>query len=54
VSAKALFDRLMSILVKPRPAVQVGDYYGPRPRTELADPVTEPVVAPAPPGTVLL
>jgi DNA-binding response OmpR family regulator len=53
VSAKALFDRLMSILVKPRPAVQVGDYYGPRPRTELADPVTEPVVARAPPDTLL-
>lgn len=53
VSARALFDRLMSILVKPRPAVQLGDYYGPRPRTELADPVTEPPAAPAPPGTLL-
>lgn len=54
VSAKALFDRLMSIVVKPRPVVQVGDYYGPRPRIDLTDPVTEPVVAPPPPGTILV
>ena len=54
VSAKALFDRLVSILAKPRPVVQVGDYYGPRPRTEIADPFTEPVAAPAPPGTILV
>jgi CheY-like chemotaxis protein len=32
VSAKALFDRLISILLKPRESVQVGDYYGPAPR----------------------
>lgn len=53
VSAKALFDRLMSIVVKPRPVVHVGDYYGPQPRTELTDPATELDVAPAPPGTLL-
>ena len=32
VSAKALFDRLVSILLKPRASVRVGKYYGPVPR----------------------
>ena len=32
VSAKALMDRLISILLKPRPNVRIGDYYGPEPR----------------------
>ena len=32
VSAKALLDRLISILLKPRESVQVGGYYGPAPR----------------------
>ena len=32
VSAKALMDRLVSILAKPRASVRVGDYYGPEPR----------------------
>ncbi len=32
VSAKALFDRLISILLKPRESVQFGEYYGPAPR----------------------
>jgi two-component system, chemotaxis family, chemotaxis protein CheY len=32
VSAKALYDRLVSIMTQPRPAVQLGDYYGPEPR----------------------
>ncbi|MGI8524819.1 MAG: response regulator [Pseudolabrys sp.] len=32
VSAKALLDRIISILAKPRASVQVGDYYGPEPR----------------------
>ena len=32
VSAKALLDRMVSILLKPRESVQVGDYYGPAPR----------------------
>jgi CheY-like chemotaxis protein len=32
VSAKALYDRLISILLKPREIVQVGAYYGPAPR----------------------
>jgi CheY-like chemotaxis protein len=33
VSAKTLFERLVSILLKPRASVQVGQYYGPAPRT---------------------
>lgn len=36
VSAKALFDRLISILLKPRQSVQVGSYYGPAPRSPRA------------------
>jgi two-component system, chemotaxis family, chemotaxis protein CheY len=37
VSAKAIYDRLISILTRPRPAVQLGDYYGPEPRKLLTD-----------------
>ena len=37
VSAKALFDRLISILLKPRASVQVGKYYGPVPRILALD-----------------
>jgi two-component system chemotaxis response regulator CheY len=36
VSAKALLERLISILAKPRANVQVGDYYGPEPRKLMA------------------
>jgi FixJ family two-component response regulator len=32
VSSKALQDRLISVLAKPRPPVQTADYYGPGPR----------------------
>jgi two-component system, chemotaxis family, chemotaxis protein CheY len=39
VSAKAIYDRLVSILAQPRPAVQLGDYYGPEPRKLTADAV---------------
>jgi two-component system chemotaxis response regulator CheY len=53
VSAQALLDRLTSIIAKPRPVVQLGDYYGPEPRKLVTDPVTEPAVAPAPDGTPL-
>ena len=53
VSAQALLDRLTSIVAKPRPVVQLGDYYGPEPRKLVADPVTEPSIAPAPAGTTL-
>jgi CheY-like chemotaxis protein len=37
VSAKALFERLVSILLKPRASVQLGDYYGPVPRAPAHD-----------------
>jgi two-component system chemotaxis response regulator CheY len=42
ISAKALYDRLISILLKPRKIVRVGDYYGPEPRQRKgkAKPVT--------------
>jgi two-component system, chemotaxis family, chemotaxis protein CheY len=41
VSAKALYDRLVSITVQPRPSVQLGDYYGPEPRKLVADAVDD-------------
>jgi two-component system chemotaxis response regulator CheY len=31
-SAKALYDRLVSVVVKPRPMIQLGDSYVPQPR----------------------
>jgi two-component system chemotaxis response regulator CheY len=46
VSAKSLFDRLLSILLKPRESVQLGEYYGPAPRhpaAAKAEPTAEPV-----------
>jgi two-component system, chemotaxis family, chemotaxis protein CheY len=36
VSAKAIYDRLVSIMAQPRPSVQLGDYYGPEPRKLLS------------------
>ena len=53
VSAKALYDRLVTITSQPRPTVQLGDYYGPEPRKlandavedgNLASSLSEPVV----------
>ena len=41
VSAKALYDRLVSITLQPRPAVQLGDYYGPEPRKLAGDTVED-------------
>jgi CheY-like chemotaxis protein len=38
VSAKALFDRLISILLNPRESVRLGSYYGPAPRSPTKDP----------------
>lgn len=32
VSSKALRDRLVSVLINPRPVVKTGNYYGPAPR----------------------
>lgn len=46
VSAKALFDRLISIMLKPRESVRLGDYYGPAPRRA---PQTVPVDPDDPP-----
>jgi two-component system, chemotaxis family, chemotaxis protein CheY len=37
VSTKALYDRLIAIVTQPRPAVQLGEYYGPEPRKLLTD-----------------
>lgn len=37
VSAKVLMDRLISILIKPRASVQIGNYYGPEPRRLVID-----------------
>ena len=41
VSAKALYDRLVSIMMQPRPVVQLGDYYGPEPRKLAGDSVED-------------
>jgi CheY-like chemotaxis protein len=46
VSAKALFNRLISILLKPRESVKLGNYYGPAPRAPTPEPETDG------PGTV--
>jgi DNA-binding response OmpR family regulator len=43
VSAKTLRDRMISIFMKPRPTVQIGNYYGPTPR-KLIDPINPPLV----------
>jgi DNA-binding response OmpR family regulator len=53
VSAQALLDRLTLIVAKPRPVVQLGDYYGPEPRKLMDDAPGEPSVALAPEGTPL-
>jgi DNA-binding response OmpR family regulator len=53
VSAQALLDRLTAIVAKPRPVVQLGDYYGPQPRNLVSDPAVEPSIALPPPGTPL-
>jgi DNA-binding response OmpR family regulator len=38
ISPKTLHDRLLSILVKPRPMVQIGKHYVPQPRRLVAQP----------------
>lgn len=45
VSAKALHDRLLAITMKPRPVVQMGDYYGPEPRKLVTDSVDDEALA---------
>jgi two-component system, chemotaxis family, chemotaxis protein CheY len=37
ISAKALLDRLVTILANPRPMVQLGNYYGPEPRKQYPE-----------------
>jgi two-component system, chemotaxis family, chemotaxis protein CheY len=49
VSAKALYDRLVTITIQPRPAVQLGDYHGPEPR-KLAGEAVEDVNPALPPA----
>jgi two-component system chemotaxis response regulator CheY len=41
VSARSLLDRLISILLKPRESVQLGEYYGPAPRSPTMPPVMD-------------
>ena len=48
VSARAIYDRLVSIFAQPRPTVQLGDYYGPEPRKLAADAVENVALDPAP------
>jgi two-component system, chemotaxis family, chemotaxis protein CheY len=38
VSAKSLFERLVSIVLKPRASMQLGNYYGPVPRINTSEP----------------
>jgi two-component system, chemotaxis family, chemotaxis protein CheY len=47
ISGKGLLDRIVSILTNPRPMVQIGDYYGPEPRTRSVEPLGHP-----PPGII--
>jgi CheY-like chemotaxis protein len=47
VSAKALLDRLVSILLKPRESVQFDGYYGPAPRRSMLT-LPEPDIDPSP------
>jgi len=46
VSAKSLYERLVSIVLKPRVNMQAGEYYGPIPRIKTPDtPDSAPPVA---------
>lgn len=45
VSAKSLYDRLISITTQPRPVVQMGDYYGPEPRKLVTDTAADAALA---------
>lgn len=52
VSAQALLDRLIAILTRPRPSVQLGEYYGPEPRKLALDPEVQPSIEPLPEDTM--
>ena len=47
VSAKALYERLMSILLKPRQSVRLGNYYGPAPRIPVGEAKSDEAPTPA-------
>jgi two-component system, chemotaxis family, chemotaxis protein CheY len=47
VSAKALFERMLSIVAKPRRIVRMGDYYGPEPRKIYIDTDRKAPLAPS-------
>ena len=47
VSAKALYERLISILLKPRQSVRLGDYYGPAPRIPVSEQESDEAAPPA-------
>ena len=46
VSGKALLDRMVAILTRPRPMVRLGDYYGPEPRKLFYEPMQKMIAAP--------
>jgi two-component system chemotaxis response regulator CheY len=48
VSAKAIYDRLVSITLQPRPVVQMGEYYGPEPRKFMPEHEGEDLALAAP------
>ncbi len=52
VSAKALYDRLVSIMMQPRPVIHVGDYYGPEPRKMIAETLDDTPIVESPPTAV--
>jgi CheY-like chemotaxis protein len=45
VSAKTMYEHLISILLKPRKIVHTGEYYGPAPRKPVLDLTAEPPAA---------
>ena len=54
VSAKALYDRLVTITTQPRPTVQFGDYYGPEPRKLTGETVEDVKLVPSHAETVAI
>ena len=49
VSGKALLDRIVAILTRPRAMVRLGDYYGPEPRKLFYEPVQKMIAPPTAP-----
>ncbi len=52
MSGKALLDRMVAILTRPRPMVRLGDYYGPEPRRLFHE--SAPVAPGRPPAPLAL